>query len=153
MLQLGCRELLRQKLRPLECVPAISPPAKHEALTWTGSAQQFPVTTGLPTKQEQPFQHCIQIPDQIVEQGSLIDLIFLDGLPEDQIASRVILTPRNDTSLTINQQILQRQVGDVTTYFAADHAEVPDNPDEANNYPQEFLHNLHHLGCHHILWS
>ena len=96
----------------------------------------------LPTKQEQPFQHCIQIPDQIVEQGSLIDLIFLDGLPEDQIASRVILTPRNDTSLTINQQILQRQVGDVTTYFAADHAEVPDNPDEANNYPQEFLHTL-----------
>ena len=26
----------------------------------------------LPTKQEQPFRGCIQIPDQIVEQGSLI---------------------------------------------------------------------------------
>ena len=36
----------------------------------------------------------------------------------------------------------RRQVGDVTTYFAADHVEVPDNPDEANNYPQEFLHTL-----------
>ena len=33
-------------------------------------------------------------------------------------------------------------MGDVTTYFAADHVEVPDNPDEANNYPQEFLHTL-----------
>ena len=96
----------------------------------------------LPTKQEQPFRGWIQIPDQIVEQGSLIDSIFPDGLPEDQIASRVILTPCNDTSLTINQQILQQQVGDVTTYFAADHAEVPDNPDEANNYTQEFLHTL-----------
>ena len=28
------------------------------------------------------------------------------------------------------------------TYFAANHAEVPDNPDEVNNYPQEFLHTL-----------
>ena len=60
----------------------------------------------LPTKQEQPFRDCIQIPDQ----GSLIDSIFSDGLPEYQMASHVILTLRNDTSLTINQQILQRQV-------------------------------------------
>ena len=51
------------------------------------------------------------------------------------MASHVILTLRNDTSLTINQEILERQVGDVTKYFAADHVEVPDNPDEANNYP------------------
>ena len=80
----------------------------------------------LPTKQEQPFRDCIQIPDQ----GSLIDSIFSDGLPEYQMASHVILTLRNDTSLTINQQILQRQVWDVTKHFAADHAEVPDNPDE-----------------------
>ena len=92
----------------------------------------------LPTKQEQPFRDCIQIPDQ----GSLIDSIFPDGLPEYQMASHVILTLRNDTSLTINQQILQRQVWDVTKHFAADHAEVPDNPDEASNYPQEFVHTL-----------
>ena len=58
------------------------------------------------------------------------------------MGSRVILTPRNDTSLTLNKQVLQRQVGDVTTYFAANHAEVPDNPDEAKNYPQKFLHIL-----------
>ena len=31
---------------------------------------------------------------------------------------------------------------DVTPYFAADHAEVLDNQDEANNYPQEFLRTL-----------
>ena len=96
----------------------------------------------LPTKQEQPCRGSIQIPDEIIEQGNLIESIFPDGLPEDQVASCVILTPCNNTSLTINQQILQQQVGDVTTYFAADHAEVPDNPDEANNYPQEFLHTL-----------
>ena len=33
-------------------------------------------------------------------------------------------------------------MGGVTTYFAEDHAEVPHNSDEANNYPQEFLHSL-----------
>ena len=93
----------------------------------------------LPTKQEQPFWGSIQIPDQMIEQGNLIESIFPDSLPEDQVASRVILTPCNNTSLTIKQQILQRQVGDVTTYFTADHAEVPDNPDD---YPQEFLHTL-----------
>ena len=49
------------------------------------------------------------------------------------MGSRVILTLRNDTSLTINKQVLQRQVGDVTKYLAADYAEVPDNPDEAKN--------------------
>ena len=43
-------------------------------------------------------------------------------------------------TLTINKEILERQVGGVTTYFAADHDEVPHNPDEASNYPQEFLH-------------
>ena len=58
------------------------------------------------------------------------------------MASHVMLTPCNDTYLTINQEILQPQVRDVTTYFAADHAEVPDNLDEASNYPQEFLHAL-----------
>ena len=33
-------------------------------------------------------------------------------------------------------------MGKLTTYFAAHDAEVPDNRDEANNYPQEFLHSL-----------
>ena len=45
--QLVCHQLLCQKFRPLECVPTISPPAKHEALTRTGSIQQFPVATWL----------------------------------------------------------------------------------------------------------
>ena len=56
----------------------------------------------LPPKQEQKFQGCIQIPDQLIEQGSLIDSFFPDGLPEDDMVSRVILTPCNDTSLAIN---------------------------------------------------
>ena len=56
------------------------------------------------------------------------------------MASRVIVTPCNDTYLTINQEILPRQVGDVTAYFGADRAKVPDNLDETNNYSQEFLY-------------
>ena len=31
---------------------------------------------------------------------------------------------------------------DITPYFTADHAEVLDNQDEGNNYPQEFLQTL-----------
>ena len=75
-----------------------------------------------------------------IDQGSLVDSIFTDGLPEGQMVSRVILTDDIYTSLTINQQILQRQVGHVRTYFAADHATVQDYPDEVNNYLREFLH-------------
>lgn len=75
-----------------------------------------------------------------IDQGSLVDSIFTDGLPEGQMVSRVILTDDIYTSLTIKQQILQRQVGDVRTYFAADHATVQDYPDEVNNYLREFLH-------------
>ena len=33
-------------------------------------------------------------------------------------------------------------MGELTAYFTADDAVVPDNSDEANNYPQEFLHSL-----------
>ena len=74
----------------LECVAAISPSTKLEGLTQTGSIQQFPVTTrliDLPTKQEQPFQGCVQIPDQLIVQGNPIDSIFPDGLAKDQMAS------------------------------------------------------------------
>ena len=53
-----------------------------------------------PAKQEQPFWGSIQISDQFKEHRSLIYSIFPDGLPEDQMASCVILTPINDTSLT-----------------------------------------------------
>ena len=37
-------------------------------------------------------------------------------------------------------------MADVTTYLTVDHAEVSDNQDEANNYPQEFLHTLSQSG-------
>ena len=36
----------------------------------------------LPTKQEQSFQRCIQIPNELMRQGRLIEPIFPDGLLE-----------------------------------------------------------------------
>lgn len=65
-----------------------------------------------------------------MEQRSLIDSIFSDGLPEDQMVKRVILTPHSDIS------------HHKPTNFAAGYAEEPDNPDGTSNYSQEFQHTL-----------
>lgn len=94
-------------------------------------------SNGLPVMEEEPVQGCIEIPHDLREHGDLIDTIFPVGLPEQEMDSQVLLTRRSDTSLNINQQILQQQVEDVITYVNADLVEVPDNPDEGNENPQE----------------
>ena len=46
-----------------------------------------------------------------MEQGELTELIFPDNLPQEDLASRVILTPRNDESLKVNDLVLDRHHG------------------------------------------
>ena len=55
-----------------------------------------------------------------MEQGELPELIFADNVPQEDLASRVILTPRNDESLTVNDSILDRHHGDAPVYCSAD---------------------------------
>ena len=46
-----------------------------------------------------------------MEQGELTELIFPDNLPQEGLASRVILTPRNDESLKVNDLVIDRHHG------------------------------------------
>lgn len=100
-----------------------SSPAK-QAFTWTGSIQQFPAQLGstrLPTNQEPPFQSLYSNSQPVFRPG-LINAISSDHLSEDQMASCVTVTPCNDIYLIINQEILLRQVEDLTACFRADHS-------------------------------
>nr|XP_047140934.1 ATP-dependent DNA helicase pif1-like [Hydra vulgaris] len=66
--------------------------------------------------------------------------IFGDA-EQDDYAKRVILTPTNVDSLSINEEVLQRLPGEVKTYLSADQVET-DNLNERNNFPVEFLNSL-----------
>ena len=77
-----------------------------------------------------------------MEQGELTELIFADNLPQEDLASRVIVTPRNDESLKVNDLVFDRHHGQAHVYYSADVAKCPDDPDEAVNYSPELLHSM-----------
>nr|XP_047140914.1 uncharacterized protein LOC100203419 [Hydra vulgaris] len=68
-------------------------------------------------KEEDPFKGCIEIPHQclIRENDSIVEKIFGDA-EQDDYAKRVILTPTNVDSLSINEEVLQRLPDEVKTY-------------------------------------
>ena len=55
-----------------------------------------------PTKPDDPFRGCVALAEDLMKQGELLELIFPDNLPQEDLASRVILTPRNDESLKVH---------------------------------------------------
>jgi hypothetical protein len=84
----------------------------------------------------------IQIPEESnVSQDIVKDVFGHIENPRD-VAKTVILTPKNDTALKLNDQVLKHMVsGVVKCYVSADKA-ICDNEEEANNYPVEFLNSL-----------
>ena len=76
-------------------------------------------------------------PDCLVK--NMVDAIFPDFTVDRK--NSVILTPKNDTSLKLNDEILQRLSGVETEYFSCDKA-LCDDEGEAQNYPIEFLHSI-----------
>ena len=94
------------------------------------------------TKPDDSLCGCIALPQDLMEHGELPELIFRDNLPQEDLASRVILTPRNDELLKVNDSVLNRYHGEAYTYYSADVAERPDDPDEAVNYSEELLHGM-----------
>ena len=93
------------------------------------------------TKTDDPFFGCIAPPQDLMEQGELPELIFPDSLSQEDLASWVILTPRIDESLKVNDLVLDRHHGEAHVYYSADVAECADDPDEAVNYSQK-LHGM-----------
>nr|XP_047142420.1 uncharacterized protein LOC100202479 [Hydra vulgaris] len=96
----------------------------------------------IPGKEEDPLKGCIEIPQQCIirENESTVEKIFGDA-QQDDYAKRVILTPTNVDSLSINEEVLERLHGEVKTYLSADQIDT-DNLNERNNFPVGFLNSL-----------
>ena len=96
----------------------------------------------LPTKPHDPFCGCVALPQDLMEHDELPELISRDNLLQEDLACRIILTSRNDELLKVSDSVLNRPHGEAHIYYSADVAECPDDPDEAVNYSQEFLHDM-----------
>ena len=84
----------------------------------------------------------IIIPSQCnIVQGNIVDEVFPDLLDPRALTNTVILTPTNDSSLQLNDQVLKRVPGEPKTYLSNDKA-ICDDEEEANNYPIEFLNSI-----------
>ena len=95
----------------------------------------------LPVKQTEPYDNCIEVPEQCVvhNDGDIVQSIFTDF--ESGISDRVILTPTNEEALTVNEQIVGLLPGDIRSYYSIDSV-VSDDQEEANLYPLEFINSL-----------
>ena len=97
-----------------------------------------------PQKNNQPFQGCIKLPSEIVV-PDVIDYIFPNNIDSIDAQERVILTPRNDTSLRVNNLVLERQEGEMEIILSADSAEC-ENPGDETMFPSEYLNSLDFSG-------
>ena len=86
-----------------------------------------------PHKVDEPFQGCVKLPSEIIC-NDVVDTIFPMGISSVEAQERVVLTPRNDTSLRINNIILERQQGDMEISFSVDSVEC-ENTDDERMYP------------------
>ena len=70
---------------------------------------------------------------------NIIESIFDD--PTVNITKRVILTPKNDASLLLNKQVLDRLLSEQRLYLSVDRV-MCDDEEEQQNYPLEFMNSL-----------
>ena len=83
----------------------------------------------------------IDLPTQCIS-SNVVDHIFPSICPQDMsLHHRAILTPKNDSSIQLNRQIIQKLPTPSRTYFSTDTI-ICDDPDEQNNYPIEFINSL-----------
>ena len=86
-----------------------------------------------PTKPDDPFCSCTALLPNLMEQGELPELIYPENLPQEDLASGVILTPRNDEPLKVNDLVLDRHHGQTHVCNSADVGECPADLDEEVN--------------------
>lgn len=91
------------------------------------------------------IQDTVDIPPQLVcDVADLVDFVYPQQLSlnnVDEYSRKIILCPRNEDCQQMNSTVLRRVVGAERTYYAIDTV-VADDPDEAANYPTEFLNSL-----------
>ena len=86
----------------------------------------------------------VELPTACISGGNLADEVFgkhisLEDVPN--LCDRVILCPRNEHALVVNEQVLHRLPGIETVYTSVDEVECEDG-DDTSNYPTEFLNSL-----------
>ena len=82
----------------------------------------------------------IEIPDLCIVRESIVYELFANITSEER-CRRVILSPKNEDCLFINEQVLKMIQNESITYLSADSVSC-DNSKEAQNYPIEFLNSL-----------
>ena len=81
----------------------------------------------------------IEIPPKCIVSDNIIDSVFDD--PTCDMTKRVILTPKNDASLLLNKQVLDKLPGAQHVYLSVDRV-ICDDSEERQNYPLEFINSL-----------
>ena len=82
----------------------------------------------------------IDIPEACICNNSLISDIFYH-CTQEEMKTRVILSPKNSDCLAINEEILAMLPGETKTYLSTDSV-TSENEAEAMNYPLEFINSL-----------
>ena len=95
----------------------------------------------LPKKKTNPFEGCIEIPQQCSSPQDIVLEVFPDDLPTEEYHCRAILTPHKDVSLIMNETILRKLDQPEMTYNRFDQI-VSDEPEAAAIYTPEFINSL-----------
>ena len=82
----------------------------------------------------------VDIPAVCCCNSSLVQEIF-NGCTNEEMETRVILSPKNADCLALNEEVLNKLQGELKTYFSVDSVTCNNN-EEAQNYPMEFINSL-----------
>ncbi|GBO18534.1 hypothetical protein AVEN_22750-1 [Araneus ventricosus] len=86
----------------------------------------------------------IEIPQQMVVEENLIEVIYSENLNEmevEQLAKRVILAPTNKKTLEMNRSIIAKLQDESHTFYSSNSIIFEDRND-LQKYAPEFLHDL-----------
>ena len=72
--------------------------------------------------------------------NDLVDVVY-DTLDGDLMQGKIILCPRNDDTMVVNEMVLNKLTGEERVYLSADSI-LCDDQQERANYPLEFLNSL-----------
>ena len=89
-------------------------------------------------------ENMFEVPAHMVCTGSIVSEIFGERLlarDAEEFANKAILCPTNADVDLINSQVLHLLEGEPRTYLSSDSIDDC-TPDDENNYPVEFLHQL-----------
>ena len=82
----------------------------------------------------------VEIPPSCTVQDSLIEEVYSNASVDD-IHYRVILSPKNENCMDLNEKVLRMLPDKAKTYYSADTVKC-DSDEERQNYPIEFLNSL-----------